>query len=92
MENIENQPLGSPKISDIEEYKEAEWVFQFDTEEPIVFAWSAKDETEPGEVIITLKANSNSSISFLSAKGDKGLRVYARPISEETKRFRDQEE
>jgi hypothetical protein len=89
MENIENQPEGAPKIVGIEEYKEAEWVFQFDTEEPIVFAWSDKDSSEPGEVTVTLKANSNSSITFMSADGNKILKAYARPISEETKKLRD---
>lgn len=89
MENIENQPEGAQKIVGTEQYNEAEWVFQFDTDEPIVFAWSDKDAVEPGEVNITLKANSNSSITFMSVDGNKILKAYARPISEETKKLRD---
>ena len=85
MENVEiNQ------IQGIVEYNDgAEWVFQFDNDEPVVFAWTNKGATGPGDVVITLKANSHSSITFMSPQGDKGLRLYSRPITEETIRVRD---
>jgi hypothetical protein len=87
-----NQPeeiLVTPKeVVQSENFKDAEWVFQFDNEEPIVFAWS-NDSGEAGEVNITLRANSNSSVLFSSASGDKIFRMYSRPITEETKKLRD---
>ena len=87
--NKQEENLVAPaQIIGIETYKDAEWVFQFDTEEPIVFAWSSGDSEEPGEVNIKLKSASNSSIFFSSAGGNKTFRMYARPISEETRKMR----
>ena len=84
----EENKVVSVQTQQIENYKEAEWVFQFDSEEPIVFAWSSGESEEPGEVNIKLKSSSNSSIFFSSAGGNKTFRMYARPISEETKKMR----
>ena len=84
---IEEIQTDIKEIKQFDNFKEAEWVFQFDNEEPIVFAWS-DDSQEPGEVTITLKPNSNSSIAFASASGEKLFRMYSRPITEQTKLMR----
>lgn len=76
------------KILGIEEFKQAEWVFQFDDEEPIVIAWS-NDPSEAGELSFVLKANSGSNITFQSADGKKTLRLFSREMSEETREKRD---
>ncbi len=68
-------------------FEEAEWVFQFDNEEPIVFAWS-DSSGEPGDVTITLKPNEKSRITFTNVNGLKVLSLYSRPITEETKKIR----
>ena len=87
--NKPEENLASPEqIQQVETYKDAEWVFQFDTEDPIVFAWSSGDSEEPGEVNIKLKSSSNSSIFFSSAGGNKTFRMYSRPISDETRKIR----
>jgi len=87
--NTIDEIIVTPKeILQTENFKEAEWVFQFDNEEPIVFAWSNSSE-EAGDVTIVLKANSNSSVLFSSATGDKIFRMYSRPITEKTKKIRD---
>jgi len=75
--------ISSP-IAEVE-YKEAEWVFQFDEDEPIVFAWTDGKSNEPAEVKITLKPNSNSSVFFASHDLKKKLRIYCREMSDATR-------
>ena len=85
MENMINDPAAEfelPEIPDIENYDMAEWLFQFDNDEPVVIAWSNTEE-EPGELTFTLRANSESSIIFSNAEGTKKLKLYARRMSDE---------
>lgn len=98
MENIEQNPfenLEVPEIPDIENFDMAEWVFQFDDDEPIVIAWSNTEE-DPGELSFILKPNSESSVIFKSKDGKKTLRLYSRLMPaekrEELKRLRESEE
>jgi hypothetical protein len=67
------------------EFKEAEWAFQFDDDEPIVFAWTNPGEEEAGEVVITLKPNSQSTVLFASPDLKKRMRIFSREMSEETR-------
>lgn len=68
-------------------FDQAEWCFQFFDNEPVVFAWS-EDETEAGDLIFTINPTESSSISF----SDKGMtfKLFARPLSEETKQIREE--
>ena len=77
------------KILGIEEFKQAEWVFQFDDDEPVIIAWS-NDESEAGELSFVLKANSGTNIVFQSPDGKKTLRLFPREMSEETRKKREQ--
>jgi hypothetical protein len=80
---MENQEMFiDGPVPGIEVFDMAEWVFQFDEEEPIVMAWSNTEE-DPGDLTFSLKPNSGSSIIFQSAKGDKKLQIYCRRMSEE---------
>ena len=84
--DITDSPLTvSSKIAGIEEYKQAEWVFQFDDDEPIVFAWTNGEGDEPAEVNINLKANSQSSIFFASPDLQKRMRIFCREMSDQTR-------
>ena len=69
-------------ILGIEEFDQAEGVFQFDNDEPITIAWSS-DPSEAGELNFILKPNSGSSISFQSHNGEKTLRIFSRRLTEE---------
>jgi hypothetical protein len=71
-------------ILGIVDYKQAEWVFQFDDEEPVVFAWSGTTE-EPGDLTFTIKPNSDSNVVFSNQDGTKILRLFAREMSDITK-------
>ena len=77
----------SATIAGPENFKEAEWVFQFDDEKPVVFAWSDSSE-EPGDVTITLKPNEKSRITFTNINGTKVMSLYSRPITKETIKIR----
>ena len=70
------------KILGIEKFDRAEWVFQFDEEEPIVIAWSSSKE-EPGELSFVLKANSESNLIFRSSDGLKKLQIFSRRMNDE---------
>jgi hypothetical protein len=70
------------KILGIEEFDRAEWVCQFDDEEPIVIAWST-DSEEAGELSFVLKARSDSSLVFQSQDGEKTFRLFSRRMPEE---------
>jgi hypothetical protein len=89
MEDNNIELKGTPAtIEGIENFKDAEWVFQFDDEAPVVFAWSDSSE-EPGDVTITLKPNKKSRITFTNAGGTKIMSLYSRPITEETIKVRE---
>lgn len=70
------------KILGIEKFDRAEWVFQFDEEEPIVIAWSSSKE-EPGELSFVLKANSESNLTFRSSDGLRKLQIFSRRMDDE---------
>jgi len=72
---------------DYQEFDQAEWAFQFDDEEPEVFAWSTNQE-EAGKLSFILSANTSSSLTFISPVSGKKLTVFSRAMSEETKRKR----
>ena len=69
-------------ITASKDYDLAEWVCQFDDEEPIVIAWSNSKE-DPGELGFTLKPNPDSSVAFRSADGTKSFKVFSRSMSKE---------
>lgn len=91
IETVEIEATEIPGVSgelfletpEIVTFKRPEWVFQFDDNEPIVFAWS-NDEEEPGEVTISLKGNSNSNITFMDRDGKRTLKLFSREITEPT--------
>lgn len=70
-------------------FKDAEWCFQFFDNEPVVFAWSADDITEPTPLVIQLQSHDKEGVSFVQ----KGMtfRIFPRPITLETIKQRDQQ-
>lgn len=93
MENQTNEltpEFELPEIPGIENYDMAEWLFQFDNDEPVIIAWSNTEE-EPGELNFSLRPNSESSVTFSNAEGTKKLTIFARKMSEERRQeLRDQ--
>lgn len=67
-------------------FKDAEWCFQFFNNEPVVFAWSAEDITEPTPLVIQLQPHSQESIVF--KQNGMEFKIFPRELSEETKKQR----
>ena len=83
------QPIGDITLSQ-KKYEECEWCFQFDEDEPQVFAWTDDDlnKSEDPKVIFTITNVENSYITFQNGKTGKLFRLFARELSEEGKELR----
>ena len=80
-------PIEEQQVQQTEQFQQAEWCFQFFDNEPVVFACSDTDE-DAGELILRIEPTANSSVAF----SDKGMtfKLFARPMSEETRLAREQ--
>jgi hypothetical protein len=66
---------------------EAEWVFQFDDDEPQVFSVTPEDKTgEPLSITVSVSNDSDSNVVF--SNGDKKFSIYSREITEVGREFR----
>jgi hypothetical protein len=91
---IEDQSEQLQTIGDItlsqKKYEECEWCFQFDEDEPQVFAWTDDElnKSEDPKVIFTITNVENSYITFQNGTTGKLFRLFARELSEEGKALR----
>ena len=71
-------------------YEDCEWCFQFDEDEPQVFAWTddESDKSEDPKVIFTITNVENSYITFQNSKTGKLFKLFARELSEAGKELR----
>ena len=83
------QPIGDITLSQ-KTYEECEWCFQFDEDEPQVFAWTDDDlnKSEDPKVIFTITNVENSYITFQNGKSGKLFKLFARELSEEGRGLR----
>lgn len=86
------QQLGTLTIAD-EKYDDCEWCFQFDEDEPQIFAWTDENSnnTEEPTVTFTITNKKNSYITFTNAKTGKVFKLFAREITNEGKQMREQQ-
>jgi len=80
----EELPAGSIEVP-AEPIADAEWCFQFFNNEPTVFAWSNEGE-QPVPLTIQLEPNVGEGLNF--QQSGMSFRIFPRPISEETKQQR----
>jgi hypothetical protein len=91
---IEDQSEQLQSIGDItlsqKKYEECEWCFQFDEDEPQVFAWTDDElnKSEDPKVIFTITNVENSYITFQNGTTGKLFRLFARELSEEGRALR----
>ena len=76
------EPQGSVQLPESNPIKDAEWCFQFFNNEPIVFAFSKENE-DSGNLVLELKPLEGEGLNF--KQNGMEFRIFARPISEETK-------
>jgi hypothetical protein len=87
-ENLE--PIGELKITPSEKLEQCEWVFQFDGDEPQIFAWTGEDMTnEEPTVTFTISNTKDAYISFTSKQNGKRFKLFARELSDEGKKLRE---
>jgi hypothetical protein len=90
MENENLEPIGELKLSEPKKYEDCEWCFQFDEDEPQIFAWTGEDvkyDKDP-TVNLTISNTENSNIQFKHKNG-KTFKLFARELSKEGKVLRD---
>jgi hypothetical protein len=66
-------------------YEDCEWCFQFDEDEPQIFAWTdnESDKNEDPKVIFTITNVENSYITFQNGKTGKVFKLFARELTNE---------
>jgi hypothetical protein len=90
MENEKLEPTGELRLSKPERLEQCEWVFQFDEDEPQIFAWTSEDMTdEEPTVTFTVSNTKDAYISFTHKVSGKKFKLFARELSEEGKQLRD---
>ena len=69
----------------IEKYDDCEWCFQFDEDEPQIFAWTDNElnKNEDPKVIFTITNVENSYITFQNGKTGKVFKLFARELTNE---------
>jgi hypothetical protein len=67
---------------------QAEWCFQFDNGEPVIFAWS-REEGDVGDFVLNVPAIAGTAATFKCPSTGKTFSIVVREMSEETKADRD---
>ncbi len=94
---IENESPNIEQFGEIsltqEKYDDCEWCFQFDEDEPQIFAWTDGNENSEEEptVTFTITNRKNSYITFTNSKTGKVFKLFAREISTDGKQMREQQ-
>ena len=87
-EELQQQDAGSIEVAEAQPIQDAEWCFQFFNNEPIVFAWSNEGE-EPAPLVLQLQPIEDEGLNF--QQNGMTFRIFPRPISEETKQQRQEQ-
>ena len=84
------EPIGTIKMAEEEKYEQCEWVFQFDEDEPQIFAWTNEsDVDEDPTVTFTIGNRKNAYINFTNKENGKKLKIFARELTEGGKKLRE---
>ena len=75
-----------------EKYEDCEWCFQFDEDEPQIFAWMDDElnKDEDPKVMFSITNVKDSYINFTHQNG-KVFKLFAREISEQGKELREKQ-
>ena len=92
-ELVDNTPLetiGELKLREPKKLENCEWCFQFDEDEPQIFAWTNEDmKDEDPTVTFTIGNTAEAYISFTSKMSGKTFKLFARELSDEGKQLRE---
>ncbi len=83
----------APITLEQKKYDECEWCFQFDNDEPQIFAWTDNElnKNEDPKVIFTITNVENSYITFQNSKTGKLFKLFARELTEEGRELREKQ-
>ena len=86
------EPITEIKLEQ-KKHEDCEWCFQFDEDEPQIFAWTDPDlnKDEDPKVIFTITNVENSYITFQNGKTGKLFKLFARELSEEGREMRNKQ-
>jgi hypothetical protein len=82
------EPQGSVTIPEAQPITDAEWCFQFFNNEPVVFGYQ-NEGSESLPLTLQILANKGESLNF--KQNGMEFKIFPRPISEETKKERENE-
>jgi hypothetical protein len=85
----ETQTQGSVEIPKQEQIKDAEWCFQFFNNKPVVFGWQSEN-AEPAPLVLQIQPVEGDVVTF--KHNGMEFRIFAKPISEETKQIRKEQD
>jgi hypothetical protein len=82
-----------PIVLTQKKYEECEWCFQFDEDEPQIFAWTDDEmnKNEDPKVIFTITNVENSYITFQNGKTGKLFKIFARELTNEGREMREKQ-
>ena len=84
------EPIVELQSTQPEKLEQCEWVFQFDEDEPQVFAWTSEDMTnEEPTVTFTISNTKDAYISFTNKETLKKFKLYARELTDAGKKLRE---
>ena len=91
VDNTQLEPIGQIGITK-EKLEHCEWCFQFDEDEPQIFAWTSEDmnKDEEPKVIFTVSNTKDSYITFTHKNG-KLFKLFARELSDAGRQLREQQ-
>jgi len=82
------EPIGEIKMAEAKKFEQCEWCFQFDEDEPKVFAWTSEDMTdEEPTVTFTIGNTEGAYVSF--SKDGKTFKLFARELTDTGKELRE---
>ena len=77
------EPIADLTLEVGEKYEQCEWVFQFDEDEPQIFAWTNEsDVDEDPTVTFTIGNRKDAYINFTNKENGKKLKIFARELTE----------
>jgi hypothetical protein len=89
MENEKLEPIGTIGINQ-KKLEQCEWCFQFDEDEPQIFAWTAEEMTDENPTVtLTIDNTDGAYISFTHKVSGKTFKLFSRQLSEEGLKLRE---
>jgi hypothetical protein len=90
-EVIQLEPIGQIGLTQ-KKLENCEWCFQFDGDEPQIFAWTGENDSKDEEpkVMFTITNTKDSYITFTHKNG-KSFKLFARELTEEGKQLRNKQ-